>query len=147
MQPYQHILVAVNFSSSDQIVINKARVLAQKHQAKLSILHVLDNIPMPDTPYGTRINPDQASDNKLLEMEKNHLLQLADSLGIDHARCWLVWGSPHHEITLLADQEEIDLIVLGSHSKQGLAALLSSTADSVLHHAKCDLLAVRLSPD
>ena len=38
----------------------------------------------------------------------------------------------------------VDLIVVGSHGRHGLALLLGSTADAVLHHAKCDVMAVRL---
>ena len=38
----------------------------------------------------------------------------------------------------------LDLIVIGSHGRHGLALLLGSTANSVLHHARCDVLAVRL---
>lgn len=144
MQAYQHILMALNYSSSDQFVINKALELSKLYQAKLSIIHVLDDIPMPDTAYGTRIALDKATDNHLLEIEKQRLVTLTDSLGIDHSRCWLIWGSPHQEITLLAEHENIDLIILGSHPKHGLALLLSSTADSVLHHASCDLLAIRV---
>ncbi|MEO1899758.1 MAG: universal stress protein, partial [Methylococcales bacterium] len=40
-----------------------------------------------------------------------------------------------------------DLIVVGSHGRHGLALLLGSTANGVLHHAVCDVLAVRLSDD
>ncbi|HHQ41669.1 MAG TPA: universal stress protein, partial [Chromatiales bacterium] len=37
-----------------------------------------------------------------------------------------------------------DLIVLGSHGRRGLTRLLGSTADAVLHSARCDVLAVRI---
>ena len=45
----------------------KAKTLAAKYQAKLSIVHVLDNIAMPDTNYGTVIPLDQDSGYALLE--------------------------------------------------------------------------------
>lgn len=144
MQAYQHFLIALDYSHSDAVVLQKGMELAKLAQAKLSIIHILDDIPMPDTAYGTCISIDATSDNHLLEIEKQRLIQLADKLGIPHAQCWLVWGSPQQEITLFAEQQHVDLIVLGSHPKHGLALLLSSTTDSVLHHAKCDLLAVRV---
>jgi universal stress protein A len=144
MQPYQHILVALDYADLDQAVTNKAIDMASHNQASLSLLHVLDNIAMPDTAYGTRISLDKVTDYALLETEKSRLLQLADSVGIEHNRCWLIWGPPEHEIVHLAEQEQIDLIVMGFHTKQGLQLLFGSTANGVLQHANCDLLAVHL---
>ncbi|MFI3135976.1 MAG: universal stress protein [Methylococcaceae bacterium] len=144
MQPYQHILIAIDYSEFDPAVIQKACNMAKQTQATLSLLHVFDNIAMPDTAYGTRISLDKPSDYALLNSEKNRLRQIADTLNIDHDHAWLIWGSPQQEIVHLAEQQAIDLIVMGFHTKQGLALLLGSTANSVLHHAKCDLLAVHL---
>lgn len=70
MDKYGHILVAVDYSHHCRIVAEKARQLASLHQAKLSLLHVLDNIPMPQMQYGTIIPLDELSDNTLLEAEK-----------------------------------------------------------------------------
>lgn len=56
-------------------------------------------------------------------------------------------GEPREEIIRIAEQENVDLIVVGSHGEHGLALLLGSTANSVLHYAKCDVLAVRLRDD
>lgn len=146
MSAYRHILVAVDFSAEDDYVAEKAGALAAKFQAKLSIIHVLDNIPMPDTPYGTVIALDEDSDYPLLEAEKTKLLGLGQHLAVEVADCWLLWGVPKQEIIHLATQQQVDLIVVGSHGRHGLALLLGSTSNSVLHHALCDVLAVRL-PD
>jgi universal stress protein A len=54
---------------------------------------------------------------------------------------------PHQEIVSIAEREQVDLIVLGSHGRHGLALLLGSTANSVLHNASCDVMAVRLRDD
>jgi universal stress protein A len=147
MNDYQHILLAVDYSEHDGTVARKAKALARKYQARLSITHVLDNIPMPDTAYGTVIPLDQDSGYGLLETEKAQLMQAADELGVDCAHRWLVWGVPHQEIVSIAEREKVDLIVLGSHGRHGLALLLGSTANSVLHDAKCDVMAVRLQDD
>lgn len=56
-------------------------------------------------------------------------------------------GSPKLEIVRVAEERQVDLIVVGSHGRHGLALLLGSTANGVLHHAKCDVLAVRLADD
>lgn len=144
MQDYQHILLAADYSEHGAAVAKKARALADQYQAKLSLIHVLDNIPMPDTNYGTVIPLDKNSGYELLEVEKARLMQLGRQLRVDPGDRWLIWGVPKQEIIRIADQERVDLIVVGSHGRHGLALLLGSTANSVLHYARCDVLAVRL---
>jgi len=144
MKDYQHILLAIDYSEQGVYVAEKARSLAYRYQAKLSIIHVLDNIPMPDTNYGTMIPLDQDSSDELLEAEKTKLMQLGDQLNVDLANRWMLWGVPKQEIIHIAEQEQVDLIVVGSHGRHGLALLLGSTANSVLHYAKCDVMAIRL---
>jgi universal stress protein A len=145
MTNYQHILLAVDYSVDNDYLANKAKGLAERYQAKLSILHVLDNIPMPDTNYGTVILLSEDTGYDLLEAEKAKLLALGQRLAVANENQWLVWGIPKQEIVQIAAQENIDLIVLGSHERHGLGLLLGSTANSVLQHAPCDVLAVRLT--
>jgi universal stress protein A len=45
----------------------------------------------------------------------------------------------------MAKDQDIDLIVVGSHGRHGLALIFGSTSNSVLHGATCDVLAVRIS--
>ena len=144
MSEYQHILVACDYCAQSLEVAAKAKAIADKQQAKLSLLHVLDNIAMPDTAYGTVIYLDRVSDNQPLEDEKAKLKEFARQLEIAPSDCWLIWGNPKQEIVQLAEQQAVDLIVVGSHGRHGLALLLGSTANAVLHYAKCDVLAVRL---
>jgi universal stress protein A len=144
MSDYQHILLAVDYSEHGDYVAVKARSLANKYQAKLSIIHVLDNIPMPDTNYGTVIPLNKESSYDLLEAEKTKLRELGDQLHVEPANRWLVWGVPKQEIIKIAVQERVDLIVVGSHGRHGLALLLGSTANSILHYALCDVMAIRL---
>ncbi len=141
---YQHILLAADFSENTEFIVARAREIAHQHMAKLSVVHVLDNIPMPDTSYGTIISLGDELDNQQLKQEKIALNKLGEALGVPSNQRWLIWGTPKEEITTLALQEGVDLIVIGSHARHGLALLLGSTASGVLHHAPCDVLAVRL---
>lgn len=144
MGAYRHILLAVDFSGHGDLVAQRAKELAEKYQTKLSVIHVLDNIPMPDTGYGTVISLDKDSGYELLEVEKAKFMQIADHLGAAKDNRWLVWGAPKQEIVQLAEREQVDLIVVGSHGRHGLSLLLGSTANSVLHYAGCDVMAIRL---
>jgi len=140
---YRHVLLAADLSEQDDYVVRKARHLAQLFQAKLSVIHVLDSIPMPDTAYGTIVALNRDSSYEMLETVKTRLSRLGDWLGIDPARRWMVWGVPGEEIVRVAEQEHADLIIVGSHGRHGLGLLLGSTANRVLHHAKCDVMAIR----
>jgi len=144
MDAYQHILLALDYSAHGDWVAQRAKDVAEKYQAKLSIIHVLDNIPMPDTGYGTVIPLAQDSGYDLLEAEKAKLMQVGEKLGVAQADRWMIWGSPRQEIVQLAEREQVDLIVVGSHGRHGLSLLLGSTANSVLHYARCDVMAIRL---
>jgi len=144
MSTYQHILLALDYSAHGDLVAQRAKDVAEKYQAKLSIIHVLDNIPMPDTGYGTVIPLAQDSGYDLLEAEKAKLMQVGEKLGVTQADRWMIWGSPRQEIVQLAEREQVDLIVVGSHGRHGLSLLLGSTANSVLHYARCDVMAIRL---
>ncbi|PXW87780.1 universal stress protein A [Nitrosomonas sp. Nm84] len=144
MNHYQNILLAIDFSDYGHYVAQRAKQLVDQFSAHLHIIHVLDNIPMPDTPYGLVIPLDEDSSYDLLEAEKNKLKQISDQLDIAPTRRWMVWGEPQQEITQLATQQHIDLIVVGSHGRHGLAVLMGSTAKGVLYHADCDVLAIHL---
>jgi universal stress protein A len=147
MQPYQHILLAADYSNQGDYVASKALAMAKQFQARLSLVHILDNIPMPDTSYGTVIPLNQSTGYDLLEQEKARFMLIADRLQVEQADRWLIWGVPKNDIVELANRQQVDLIVVGSHGRHGLALLLGSTANSVLHQAKCDVMAVRLQED
>jgi nucleotide-binding universal stress UspA family protein len=54
-------------------------------------------------------------------------------------------GDPFWEICKAAEQEHVDLIVMGSHGRTGLAhVLLGSVAERVVRHAPCPVLVARL---
>jgi universal stress protein A len=75
---------------------------------------------------------------------KKSLIKMGEKLAVTEDRQWLEMGSPKLEIIRVANENDVDLIVVGSHGRHGLALLLGSTANGVLHHATCDVLAVRL---
>lgn len=144
MSFYQHILLALDFSEQSPTLAEKALMLSRQHGARLSVVHVLDNIAMPDTSYGTSISLKEQCDNPELETEKANFKQLVDEFKLDQENAWLVWGNPKQEIVALAEKLKADLIIVGSHGRHGLQVLLGSTANAVLHHANCDVVAVRI---
>ena len=51
MSDYNHILVAIDFSVPSGQILNKARDIASRNNAKLSLLHVIEYVPPIDTVY------------------------------------------------------------------------------------------------
>lgn len=147
MSLYRHVLLAADFSDHGKEVARKARQLAESNQAKLSLVHVVDNLPITDASYGPIIPFDVDVTEELLAAAKKRLAELAEQLKVPEDRQWLEIGSPKLEIVRIAEENEVDLLVVGSHGRHGLALLLGSTANGVLHYAKCDVLAVRLKND
>lgn len=144
MENYNHILLAADFSEHGTAVADKAKNLAEKFQAKLSIVHVMDNLLFTDAAYGSTIPFDLDLTAELMAAAKKRLTKLAESLNIASDCRWLEIGIPKLEIVRVAKENNVDLIVVGSHGRHGFALLLGSTANGVLHHAQCDVLAVRL---
>jgi universal stress protein A len=147
MENYKHILLAVDFYENDAVVSSRAKDLADRYQATLSIVHVVDRMPITDSGYGLDLPFDLDLAAELMAAAKNKLAKLAEQLNVSENRTWLEMGSPKQQIIRVANENHVDLIVLGSHGRHGLALLLGSTANSVLHHALCDVLAVRLPED
>ena len=146
MANYKHVLLAVDFSEHGKQVIKTAQQMAEQNQAQLSVVYVIENLPITDAAYGP-IPFDVDFTQELLDNAKIRLANLAAELQVPESRQWLEMGSPKLEIVRVAEENQVDLIVIGSHGRHGLALLLGSTANGVLHHAKCDVLAVRLKDD
>lgn len=147
MENYKHILLAVDFFENDDIVSGRAKDLSDRYQAKLSIVHVVDSMPITDSGYGLDLPFDLDLAAELMAAAKDKLAKLAEQLNVSENEIWLETGSPKQEIIRIANENGVDLIVVGSHGRHGLALLLGSTANAVLHHAQCDVLAVRLPND
>ena len=143
--PYQNILVAVDLGATTETVIERAAALARDHHAQLHVLHVIE--PLTIT-YGGDIPMDfSAIQEEILDQAKQQLNKLCENLGVAEANRHLVTGRPESEIPSQAKAINGDLIVVGTHARWGLALLLGSTTDGVLHSAECDVLAVKVDVD
>jgi universal stress protein A len=147
MNTYQHILLAVDLSAGSEQIAVKAQSLATMNQAKLSIIHVVEIMPVIDVTYDG-VSPFDAGLYQLLfsNAEKN-LADFVTKLGLTPQQQIVGQGDPRAAVIQFAEENQVDLIVMGSHGRHGIALLLGSTANAVLHHARCDVLAVRLADE
>ena len=142
MSEYRHILVAVDLTEESVQVTQRACALRTAFSAKLSCVHVIEPLSLA---YGGDIPMDLSTiQDQIQDTAKSHLAEFAKSLAIAPENQHLIFGRPETEIHALAKEIGADLIVVGSHGRAGLALLLGSTANGVLHGATCDVLAVRV---
>lgn len=143
---YMHILVAVDFSTSSAQVAGRATEIARQHGARVSLLHVVDYLP--PLGFADDFMPSPAllvDEGELIKHGKSSLELFAQKENFsDQVPRHVLLGTPKQEIVDFASRQNVDLIVLGSHGRQGFGRLLGSTASSVLNHATCDVLAVRI---
>src|SRR3989344_2470292 len=139
---YEHILVAVDLTEECDPVIKRAVDLAGT-TARLSLVHIVEPMAMAfggDVPMDLSQLQQQQFDQAKERLDRLIVKYPALSREYSH----LTSGQPRQEIHRLAKEQGCDMIVVGSHGRHGLALLLGSTANDVLHGAPCDVLAVRL---
>lgn len=145
MQAYQHILFATDFTDEALQVGARAKEIAQRYGARLSLVHVIEPVVVSPGYDLLPVLPEELPDEALRASSQEALRRLAERLEIQDAEQRVITGVSTKEGILEAVQElGADLIVIGSHGRHGLALLLGSTANAVLHGAPCDVLAVRI---
>ena len=142
MNNYRRILLVVDLGEQSERVGARARDLAALCGAELSMLHVVEYVPVE--PMGETLLPAVQIEEELIERARQRLGDLAQRLSLGDSECFVEAGSIKAEIIRVATEQNADLIVLGSRERHGLAILLNFTEDTVLHHSPCDVLAVRL---
>ena len=144
MESYRNILCAIDFSPSSEAAVDRAAVLARDTGAQLTLLHVVEYFPVDRS--NEQIAPEN-TDPQHYRMSRAHegLADQARRLGEIESLQEVVVSehSAKHEIVRFAKERQMDLIVVASHGRHGISALLGSTATGVLHTASCDVLAVR----
>ncbi len=142
MVAYTNILLAIDLTEESAFIADKAALLAKQTGARLSAIHVIEPINFA---YGGDIPMDlTAIQDQLDEHARTKMAEFAKPYLIPEQDQHTVVGLPQNEIHRVAEEQKVDLIVVGSHGRHGLSLLLGSTANGVLHGASCDVLAVRV---
>jgi universal stress protein A len=142
MSIYRNILLVVDLGEQSELIGARARDLAALFGAELSVLHVVEYVPVE--PMGETLLPAMQIEEELVTRARQRLTELAVKLGIDTVRRDVAAGNIRAEIVRAAQERRADLIVLGSRERRGPSILVNFTEDTVLHAAPCDVLAVRL---
>jgi nucleotide-binding universal stress UspA family protein len=135
-------LVALDGSTRQQGILDAAIALARKTGAKLLLLRSV-GIPRELPAEAYAVSPEEIPD--LLErLAKKDLDQVEAGVPAEvRGGVRVVVGTPWQSIDHVAREEEVDLIVVGSHGYGGIDRVLGTTAAKVVNHADRAVLVVR----
>jgi universal stress protein A len=141
----KRILLPTDLSNYAATATKYACELATKFDAELHLLHTLE-VHLASTPgfaMGLALPQYIQESRAAAEKALAGVLDPQWSAGRKVVRA-VVEGSPREEIIRYARTQEIDLIVLATHGRSGLAhVIIGSVAESVVRTAPCPVLTVR----
>jgi nucleotide-binding universal stress UspA family protein len=139
----ENILFATDFSASAETAKSYVRALAERYRSRVHLMHVVDlaaalaAFKAPDAGLSIGI---------LRRLEEESLSCLKRELVSEKIRAETVLSEatdPAAEILQAAQDGSTDLLVIGTRGHKGLAKLvLGSTAEQLIHQAKCPILTI-----
>lgn len=140
----RRILVPFDFSEHSEKAFTWALAMAERWRARLLLLHVVPQPAYPPMLMGTYFNVAEfeASLKEDVETRAKEFLGKTGTRTVQVDAKVLI-GEPFGDICWIAEEEKVDLIVIGSHGRTGLShVLLGSVAERVVRHASCPVLVV-----
>ena len=142
---FKNILCPIDHSDCSKEALKYAVSFAMKDKSRLYLLHVID-IRAFDESIDT-MTP-QIPDDETLKQLKTKLLdcipeEIRDDMNVE---ALVVQGIPFVEIISTAKENDIDMIVIGSHGRTGIThMMMGSVSEKVVRKAPCPVLTVRKS--
>lgn len=151
MPTWKNIVVATDFSDVSDEALALGRDLARAFKARLHLVHAIppmtaDATGAADTFATTMVVPVVIEMEEIERTEQARLEELissADRKQLGATAEVRTMQAPSHAIVDYAREHAADVIVVGTHSRKGLARLfMSSVAEQVIRHAHCPVLVV-----
>jgi universal stress protein A len=143
MREYRKILLCLDLTDDSRKIAERARDIAERCGSQIVLLHVVEYVPVE--PMGEALLPAVQIEGELVERANQRIAKLATDLGLEKAVRLVHTGNIKSEVVRIAQEQNADLIVIGSRERHGVSILFNFTEDTVLHAAPCDVLAVRLA--
>jgi nucleotide-binding universal stress UspA family protein len=141
---FTKILAPTDFSEHSALALDTAMELAQPGGTVI-LCHIVDDAPLTYGYIGVAV-PTQEMLSRLAQEAERELQAFKPKVAKQDVLLErrVVHGNPYMEIVRLAEEEGVDLIVLGTHGRTGLKHfLIGSVAEKVLRKAPCPVLVVR----
>jgi nucleotide-binding universal stress UspA family protein len=143
--PIQRILVPIDFSIHSKNALRYAVPMAEQYRATLTLIYVIEPTVYPaDLGFGQVVIPGVEEELRTKSTgELDHIIQ--EEIGRRaKAEAIVSVGKPHQEILRVAEEKNVDLIVVATHGHTGVEQILfGSTAMRVVRLAKCPVLTIR----
>ena len=138
----KRILCPIDFSAHSDAALAYASTLAHQAGGKLLLVYVDDSQVPYDAGFAGYVPPPDETEQ--LEKQLSQTRPTIQSVECEHH---LLFGHPADAIVEFAKAHQIDLIVMGTHGRTGVARLLmGSVAESVVRRAECPVLTLRQPP-
>jgi universal stress protein A len=140
----QHFLVPIDFSEYAEQALEYAIALADKLQARLTLLHVIHDLPIGAGDMASALPYEYMQEIEAgVQQSMEELLDRARDAGLE-GDVVIVHGVPFQAILDAAEDRNVDLIIMGTHGRTGLPhALMGSVAEKVVRLASCPVLVTR----
>jgi nucleotide-binding universal stress UspA family protein len=137
---FDRILVPTDFSDVSQQALEYAKGIAKRYDSRLFLVHVAEPINVITPPEAAWI--DEVSLEQRLEQRIEQAGAELRSEGY-WAEAFAVTGGVRHEVLNFINENKVDLIVLGTHSKVGFERfMLGSDAEAILRKVTCPVLLI-----
>ena len=138
---FTRILVPTDFSPASEAALTYAHSVAKLFGSTVHVLHVMDNVflrPVVSDPHDLKAAALRTLEDRISEMD-HHGVRFVAALECS--------DEPADEITSYARIQDIDLIVMGTHGRTGVAHLLmGSVAERVVQTASCPVVTMHTLP-
>ena len=141
----EKILIPVDFSDSSKLALAYGATLVLEHGAKLYLLAVVEEEKPDMIGLEDRLGVFKKWAEEHSEKAQQQLEGLRDEMERDlDTQLMVSIGNASNEIMRVAQEEEVNLIVMGAHGKGGFqAGWLGGTAYNVVRKAPCPVLTVK----
>jgi len=150
---FKHVLACVDTSSEDDIdnelnqrVFDLSASISDYHEGKFSVIHTWSiwNQQM----LKVRLGEEQFEDleEKTFGVVSERLERFLKSQGAHSASSHVVKGEPHVAISAFSETNEVDLVVMGTVARSGVAGIVTgNSAEQILGNIRCSVLAIKPS--
>ncbi len=146
MIPFQRILLPTDFSDNAKAAQDYACGMADQFGAQLHVVTVVQDVALILPETGMFLTLPLPSVHEIVETAETTLKSVLKPEWVSqHAVVFKVLvGNPFVEIVQYATDQQLDLIVMGTHGRTGLQhVMLGSVAERVLRKSTCPVLTVR----